>query len=51
VGLGFADDIHLCAQVDLISDIVPTLTAVVPLARGGQGVRLQRGTLEHATSL
>jgi 2-phosphosulfolactate phosphatase len=51
VGLGFADDIDLCARVDLISDIVPTLTAVVPLVRGGQGVRLQRGTLEHATSL
>jgi 2-phosphosulfolactate phosphatase len=51
VGLGFVDDIRLCAQVDLVSDIVPTLTAVVPLPRGGQGVRLQRGTLEHATSL
>jgi 2-phosphosulfolactate phosphatase len=51
LGLGFADDVHLCAQVDLIPDVVPTLTAVVPLPRGGQGVRLQRGTLEHATSL
>jgi hypothetical protein len=35
----------------VISDIVPTLTAVVPLPHGGQGVRLQRGTLEHVTSL
>ena len=51
VGLGFTDDIHLCAQVDVVADIVPTLTAVVPLPRGGQGIRLQRGTLEHATSL
>jgi 2-phosphosulfolactate phosphatase len=51
VGLGFADDIRLCAQVDLIPDIVPTLTAVVPLPCGGRGIRLQRGTLEHATSL
>lgn len=51
VGLGFVDDIRVCAQVDLITDIVPTVTAVVPLPRGGQGVRLQRGTLEHATSL
>jgi 2-phosphosulfolactate phosphatase len=51
VGLGFTDDIHLCAQVDMISDVVPTLTAVVPLPQGGQGVRLQRGTYEHATSL
>ena len=51
VGLGFTDDIHLCAQVDVISDIVPTLTAVVPLPHGGQGVRLQRGTFEHAPSL
>jgi 2-phosphosulfolactate phosphatase len=51
MGLGFVDDIRVCAQVDLVSDIVPTLTAVVPLPRGGQGVRLQRGTLEHATSL
>jgi 2-phosphosulfolactate phosphatase len=49
--LGFVDDIHLCARVDLVSDIVPTVTAVVPLPRGGQGVRLRRGTLEHATSL
>jgi 2-phosphosulfolactate phosphatase len=51
VGLGFTDDIQLCAQVDVISDIVPTLTAVVPLPRGGRGIRLQRGTLEHATSV
>jgi 2-phosphosulfolactate phosphatase len=51
VGLGFADDVHVCAQVDLITDIVPTLTAVVPLPHGGQGVRIQRGTVEHATSL
>jgi 2-phosphosulfolactate phosphatase len=51
MGLGFVDDIHLCAQVDLVSDIVPTVTAVFALPRGGQGVRLQRGTLEHATSL
>jgi 2-phosphosulfolactate phosphatase len=51
VGLGFTDDIELCAQVDVIADIVPTLTAVVPLPHGGQGVRLQRGTFEHATSL
>jgi hypothetical protein len=27
------------------------LTAVVPLPHGGQGVRLQRGTFEHAPSL
>jgi 2-phosphosulfolactate phosphatase len=51
VRLGFTDDIRLCAQVDLIPDIVPTLTAVVPLPNGGQGVRLQRGTVKHATSL
>jgi 2-phosphosulfolactate phosphatase len=51
VRLGFTDDIHLCAQVDLITDIVPTLTAVVPLPHGGQGVRLRRGTPEHVTSL
>jgi 2-phosphosulfolactate phosphatase len=51
VRLGFTDDIRLCAQVDLITDIVPTLTAVVPLAHGGQGVRLRRGTPEYATSL
>jgi phosphosulfolactate phosphohydrolase-like enzyme len=51
LGLGFVDDVHLCAQVDLVADIVPTVTAVVPLPRGGPGVRLQRGTLEHATSL
>ena len=51
VRLGFTDDIRLCAQVDLIADIVPTLTAVVPLPDGGQGIRLQRGTPEHATSL
>jgi 2-phosphosulfolactate phosphatase len=49
--LGFTHDIHLCAQVDLIADIVPTLTAVVPLPNGGQGVRLQRGVVQHATSL
>jgi 2-phosphosulfolactate phosphatase len=41
VRLGFGDDIRLCAQVDLITDIVPTLTAVVPLPHGGQGVRLR----------
>jgi 2-phosphosulfolactate phosphatase len=51
VRLGFTDDIHVCAQVDLIADIVPTLTAVVPLPRGGQGVRLRRGIPEYATSL
>jgi 2-phosphosulfolactate phosphatase len=51
VRLGFTDDIRVCAQVDLIPDIVPTLTAVVPLPTGGQGVRIQRGTVEHATSL
>ena len=51
VRLGFTDDIHVCAQVDLITDIVPTLTAVVPLPHGGQGVRLRRGTPGHATSL
>jgi 2-phosphosulfolactate phosphatase len=49
--LGFTDDVRVCAQVDLIADIVPTLTAVVPLPNGGQGVRLQRGIVEHATSL
>jgi 2-phosphosulfolactate phosphatase len=51
VRLGFTDDIRVCAQVDLITDIVPTLMAVVPLPHGGQGVRLRRGTPEHATSL
>jgi 2-phosphosulfolactate phosphatase len=51
VRLGFTDDIHMCAQVDLITDIVPTLTAVVPLPHGGQGVCLRRGTPEHVTSL
>jgi 2-phosphosulfolactate phosphatase len=51
VGLGFTNDIHLCAQVDVIADIVAVVTAVVPLPHGGQGVRLQRGTLEHATPL
>jgi 2-phosphosulfolactate phosphatase len=51
VRLGFADDIRMCAQVDLITDIVPTLTASVPLPHGGQGVRIQRGTAQHATSL
>jgi 2-phosphosulfolactate phosphatase len=49
--LGFTEDIRLCAQVDLITDIVPTLTDVVPLPHGGQGVRLRRGTPEYATSL
>jgi 2-phosphosulfolactate phosphatase len=49
--LGFTEDIRLCAQVDLITDIVPTLTAVVPLPNGGQGVRIQRGAVQHATSL
>jgi 2-phosphosulfolactate phosphatase len=51
VRLGFTDDIHLCAQVDLITDIVPTLTAVVPLPHGGHGVCLRQGTPEHVTSL
>ena len=51
VRLGFTDDVRLCAQVDLIADVVPTLTAVVPLTNGGQGVRLRRGTPEYATSL
>jgi 2-phosphosulfolactate phosphatase len=51
VRLGFTDDIRWCAQVDLITDTVPTLTAVVPLPHGGQGVRLRRGTSEYATSL
>jgi 2-phosphosulfolactate phosphatase len=51
VRLGFMDDIRVCAQIDLITDIVPTLTAVVPLPHGGQGVRLRRGTLAHAPSL
>ena len=51
VRLGFMDDIRVCAQVDLITDVVPTLTAVVPLPHGGRGVRLRRGTPEHATSL
>ncbi len=49
--LGFTDDIHLCAQVDQIPDIVPTLTAVVPLPNGGQGVRIQRGAVQHVTSV
>jgi 2-phosphosulfolactate phosphatase len=49
--LGFTEDIHWCAQVDLITDTVPTLAAVVPLPQGGQGVRLRRGALEYATSL
>jgi 2-phosphosulfolactate phosphatase len=51
VQLGFADDIRLCAHVDLITNVVPILTAVVPLPCGGQGVRLRRGNLEHATPL
>jgi len=51
VRLGFTDDIYMCAQVDLITDIVPTLTGVVPLPHGGQGVCLRRGTPEYATSL
>jgi 2-phosphosulfolactate phosphatase len=51
VHLGFTDDIRMCAQVDLITDIVPTLTAVVSLPHGGQGVRLRRGALGHAPSL
>jgi 2-phosphosulfolactate phosphatase len=51
VQLGFTEDIHLCAQVDLIADIVPILTDVVPLPCGGQGVRLQRGTREYVTSV
>lgn len=51
VHLGFTDDIHVCAQVDLITDIVPTLTAVVALPQGGKGVRLRRGTSEHVTPL
>jgi len=51
VQLGFADDIHMCAQVDLITDIVPTLTSVVPLPHGGQGICLRQGTPEHVTSL
>jgi 2-phosphosulfolactate phosphatase len=51
VRLGFTDDIHLCAQVDLVTDIVPILTAVVPLPNGGQGVCLRRGIAEHATLL
>ena len=41
VQLGFADDIRLCAQVDLITDVVPILTAVVPLPCGGHGVQLR----------
>jgi 2-phosphosulfolactate phosphatase len=49
--LGFTDDIHLCAQVDLVTDIVPTLTAVVPLPNGGQGARIQRGAVQHVTSV
>jgi len=51
VHLGFSDDIRVCAQVDLITDIVPTLTAVVSLPQGGRGVRLRRGTSEHVTPL
>ena len=51
VHLGFTDDVQLCAQVDLITDIVPILTAVVPLHNGGQGVCLRRGNAEHATLL
>jgi 2-phosphosulfolactate phosphatase len=51
VRLGFADDIRLCAHVDLIADVVPVLTAVVPLPCGGQGVRVRRGNLEHVISL
>jgi 2-phosphosulfolactate phosphatase len=51
VRLGFTDDIHLCAQVDLITDIVPTVMAVVPLPYGRQGVCLRRGIPEHVTSL
>jgi 2-phosphosulfolactate phosphatase len=51
VRLGFREDIHVCAQVDLITDIVPTLTTVVPLPHGGQGICLRRGAPEHATSL
>jgi len=51
VQLGFADDIRLCAQVDLITDVVPILTAVVPLPCGGQGVQVRRGTMQHATPL
>lgn len=51
VHLGFTDDIRMCAQVDLITDIVPTLTEVVSLPQGGRGVRLRRGTSEHVTPL
>ena len=51
VQLGFAHDIRVCAQVDLITDVVPTLTAVVPLPCGGRGVRLRGGNMEHATPL
>jgi 2-phosphosulfolactate phosphatase len=51
VQLGFTDDIRVCTHVDLITDVVPILTAVVPLPCGGQGVRLRRGNLEHATPL
>ena len=51
VRLGFTDDVQLCAQVDLITDIVPILTAIVPLHNGGQGVCLRRGIAEHATLL
>ena len=51
VHLGFMDDIRMCAQVDLITDIVPALTAVVSLPHGGRGVRLRRGTSEHVTPL
>jgi 2-phosphosulfolactate phosphatase len=51
VQLGFADDIRLCAHVDLVTDVVPILTAVVPLPCGGQGVRLRGGNVEHGTPL
>jgi len=51
VQLGFIDDIRVCAQVDLIADVVPILTAVVPLPCGGQGVHVQRGNREYVTSL
>lgn len=39
--LGFADDIRLCAQVDLITDTVPVLDEVVLLPQGGRGIRLR----------
>jgi 2-phosphosulfolactate phosphatase len=51
VQLGFGEDVQMCAQVDLIPDIVPTVTAVIPLVQGGEGVCIQRGTVEHATAL